>query len=87
MTNKYFNTEKSIKNVSLTIKYIFDSNIGYGDIKLMIGLVLLYGEECVLYSFAISSIVAYIYMKMIKKDRIAFLLIYNLCYILLLLFL
>ena len=69
----------------IAIKNVFDKYIGYGDIKLMISLVLFSGEEYVLYSFAVSAIVAYIYMKIKKKDRISFLPIFNVVYMIFLL--
>lgn len=69
----------------IAIKNVFDKYIGYGDIKLMISLVLFGGEEYVLYSFAVSAIVAYIYMKTKKKDRISFLPIFNVVYMIFLL--
>ena len=69
----------------IAIKNVFDKYIGYGDIKLMISLVLFGGEEYVLYSFAVSAIVAYIYMKTKKKDRIPFLPIFNVVYMIFLL--
>lgn len=69
----------------IAMKNVFDKYIGYGDIKLMISLVLFGGEEYVLYSFAVSAIVAYIYMKTKKKDRISFLPIFNVVYMIFLL--
>ena len=69
----------------IAIKNVFDKYIGYGDIKLMISLVLFGGEEYVLYSFAVSAIVAYIYMKTKKKNRISFLPIFNVVYMIFLL--
>lgn len=69
----------------IAIKNVFDKYIGYGDIKLMISLVLFGGEEYVLYSFAVSAIVVYIYMKTKKKDRISFLPIFNVVYMIFLL--
>ena len=69
----------------IAVKNVFDKYIGYGDIKLMISLVLFSGEEYVLYSFAVSAIVAYIYMKIKKKDRISFLPIFNVVYMIFLL--
>lgn len=67
------------------IKYIFDKYIGYGDIKIMIGLILLYNYEKVLYSFIIASIISIIYIKIFKKEKIAFLPFYNIIYILMML--
>ena len=69
----------------IIVKHIFDANIGYGDIKIMIGLIFMYGEWYVLYSFIISAIISYIYMKIKKKESISFLPVFNAIYIILLL--
>ena len=63
-----FNTISTIIFL-IIIKQIFDKNIGYGDIKIMIGLTLLYGSMIVLDTFILASIISIIYMDVTKKKK------------------
>ena len=80
-----FNTISTIIFL-IIIKQIFDKNIGYGDIKIMIGLTLLYGSMIVLDTFILASIISIIYMDVTKKKKISFLPVYNTIFIIFLLF-
>ncbi len=69
----------------IIIKNIFDKNIGYGDIKILIGIGFINGYEVSIISFILASIFSIVYMLISKKKKIAFIPFIVIGYILLIL--
>ncbi|MBR1454121.1 MAG: prepilin peptidase [Lachnospiraceae bacterium] len=65
----------------IIIKNIFDKNIGYGDIKILIGIGLVSGYEVSIISFILASSLSIIYMLLRKKKTVAFIPFISLSYI------